>query len=374
MKLVESSLDTDRTKSLKTSAFLCYGPALVGRPRTRSAARIAGVSAAFVLVGVSVATAARPGASLERDVSRLQTRTHRALLDLYALDSRLQAAQARLSTLELDAQRLRDEEALLAQQIDATRRTLAVSQQQLGQNLNVLYKQGDVSTFAVVLGAESLDDALTKLDALSSVAAETRRIVGVTRDARLRLDDLRVSLATRQARVAAALGDARRTTAALASARSERIGFVSRLRSEQRLKTAQIAALQAAAARVVRKANELQTAAVVTAPEPQSDEAPATTPAPVQLAASSGEQTITVNATGYTLRGKTATGIPVGYGVVAVDPSVIPLGTRLTIPGYGEGVAADTGGGVRGTTIDIWFPTPAQARAWGRRTVTITLH
>jgi len=63
-----------------------------------------------------------------------------------------------------------------------------------------------------------------------------------------------------------------------------------------------------------------------------------------------------------------------GWGVVAVDPSVIPLGTRMTIPGYGEGVAADTGSAVRGRMIDLWFPTTAQALAWGRRTVTITLH
>jgi 3D (Asp-Asp-Asp) domain-containing protein len=83
---------------------------------------------------------------------------------------------------------------------------------------------------------------------------------------------------------------------------------------------------------------------------------------------------MTVSATGYSLHGRTATGIPVGWGVVAVDPSVIPLGTRMTIPGYGEGIAADTGSAVLGATIDLWFPTLAQARAWGRRTVTITLH
>ena len=81
-----------------------------------------------------------------------------------------------------------------------------------------------------------------------------------------------------------------------------------------------------------------------------------------------------VSTTGYSLSGRTATGIPVGWGVVAVDPSVIPLGTHLSIPGYGEAVAADTGGAVRGAMIDLWFPTLAQARAWGRRTVTITLH
>ncbi|MDQ5820086.1 MAG: 3D domain-containing protein, partial [Actinomycetota bacterium] len=85
-------------------------------------------------------------------------------------------------------------------------------------------------------------------------------------------------------------------------------------------------------------------------------------------------RTLTVTATGYSIHGRTATGAPTGPGIVAVDPGVIPLGTRMTIPGYGEGVAADTGGAIRGATIDLWFPTVAQARAWGRRTVTITLH
>jgi 3D (Asp-Asp-Asp) domain-containing protein len=84
--------------------------------------------------------------------------------------------------------------------------------------------------------------------------------------------------------------------------------------------------------------------------------------------------TVTVTATGYSLPGHTSTGLPVGFGVVAVDPAVIPLGTRLTIPGYGEGVAADTGSAVTGYAIDLWFPTLADALAWGRRTVTISLH
>ena len=85
-------------------------------------------------------------------------------------------------------------------------------------------------------------------------------------------------------------------------------------------------------------------------------------------------QTLTVTATGYSLPGHTATGLPVGFGIVAVDPAVIPLGTRMTIPGYGEGVAADTGTAISGDAIDLWFPTLADALAWGRRTVTITLH
>jgi 3D (Asp-Asp-Asp) domain-containing protein len=81
-----------------------------------------------------------------------------------------------------------------------------------------------------------------------------------------------------------------------------------------------------------------------------------------------------VSATGYALQGNTASGLPVGWGIVAVDPSVIPLGTHMTIPGYGDAVAADVGGSIVGASIDLWFPTVAQANAWGRRIVTIALH
>jgi uncharacterized protein YabE (DUF348 family)/3D (Asp-Asp-Asp) domain-containing protein len=54
--------------------------------------------------------------------------------------------------------------------------------------------------------------------------------------------------------------------------------------------------------------------------------------------------------------GITATGVRVDRGVVAVDPSVIPLGTRMFIPGYGHGTAADTGGAIRGSVIDLGYP------------------
>lgn len=60
--------------------------------------------------------------------------------------------------------------------------------------------------------------------------------------------------------------------------------------------------------------------------------------------------------TGYDLTGITATGVPAGPGGCAVDPSVIPLGTTITIEGIGRCVANDTGGAVMGATVDIWVP------------------
>ena len=81
-----------------------------------------------------------------------------------------------------------------------------------------------------------------------------------------------------------------------------------------------------------------------------------------------------VDAVAYYLPGKTALGVPVGKGVVAVDPKLIPLGTKLHVPGYGPGLAADIGYAIKGRVIDLWFPTTAKARNWGRRTVTITIY
>ena len=81
-----------------------------------------------------------------------------------------------------------------------------------------------------------------------------------------------------------------------------------------------------------------------------------------------------VDAVAYHLPGKTALGVAVRKGVVAVDPTLIPLGTKLHVPGYGSGLAADVGYAIKGRLIDLWFPSTERARAWGRRSVTITIY
>ena len=87
---------------------------------------------------------------------------------------------------------------------------------------------------------------------------------------------------------------------------------------------------------------------------------------------------LTMNATAYSNdpaenAGYTTTklGTPLRHGVVAVDPKVIPLGTKLYIEGYGYAVAEDTGGAIKGNKIDLCFTDKALVHAFGRRNVKV---
>ena len=96
----------------------------------------------------------------------------------------------------------------------------------------------------------------------------------------------------------------------------------------------------------------------------------------------SDKQEYTMRATAYTAyctgcSGITANGTDLRSNpkqkVIAVDPRVIPLGTKVWVEGYGEAIAADTGGAIKGNKIDVFIPTDGQAMDWGVRTVTVKI-
>jgi cystine transport system substrate-binding protein len=299
---------------------------------------------------------------LRQEESGLAARSHTALLSLYALDSRLARARSELAGLRDRAQALRLERDRVQQQVAIVTGNLEASQRLLGDRLRALYEEGEPDAIAVLLGATSLDDAVTRLDQLERSAREGAQAASDARDGRAKLQGLALELAARIREVQALEARAERTAAALATARAKRLSYLAALTRQRRLTANQIGALDHRARQVVTKSQTLQSQAPP-APAPFSE-----------VSVSDGARTLTVTSTGYSLPGRTAIGLPVGLGIVAVDPAVIPLGTRMSIPGYGEGVAADTGSAVQGLTIDLWFPSLAQALAWGRRTVTISLH
>lgn len=85
-------------------------------------------------------------------------------------------------------------------------------------------------------------------------------------------------------------------------------------------------------------------------------------------------KTVSYRATAYCLRGKTASGRYVRRGIVAADPRVLRLGTRIHMSAgryTGNYLVADTGRKIKGRILDIWVPSCAEARRWGRRSVKV---
>lgn len=116
-----------------------------------------------------------------------------------------------------------------------------------------------------------------------------------------------------------------------------------------------------------------------TAPSTPSTSTPA--PAPAQERKSVSKEII-VEATAYTAycagcSGITATGIDLRSNpnrkVIAVDPRVIPLGSRVYVEGYGEAIAGDTGGAIKGTRVDLFMASQSSALNWGRKTVKLQI-
>jgi 3D (Asp-Asp-Asp) domain-containing protein len=345
----------------------------VGASRQRRAARlaVAGLAALGVLALGGVARADDP-ATLRSDAEALRTenaslavRSHRVLLELYALESRLSRAGQRVAALERQAAELAEREVSARRQLTQARADLAEAERRLEARLRALYIAGEPDPLAVLLGSASLDAVISTFEGLDRTARQDRGIVSQLFQARRTLRAALRDLRARRAELDRSLAGARAARASLTAARAERAGYLASLSRRRDLNSGQIAQLtsQAATASSQTVSSGGGGNTVVSTP-------PAAPPA----APAQGGSVLTVSSTGYCLQGTTATGIPVGWGVVAVDPSVIPLGTRMTVPGYGEGVAADTGSAVVGATIDLWFPSCAQALAWGRRTLTITLH
>jgi 3D (Asp-Asp-Asp) domain-containing protein len=332
-----------------------------GRTATLAACLLTVLAALSVPLasGAGPSGAAAHADALRRENAGLASRARGAVLDLFALDRRLARAGARLESLRNRSRALVREQAATRRQLAVARRVLALAERDLAGRMRALYEAGDVDPLAVVLGARSLDDAVGSLDALSRTADGDRAVIAQTLAARHRLESLVARLAASRSALVRATAEARGTLGALAGARAAQEAYLGRLARTRRLNAVEISQLERQAAAASVAAARLDATGAAADP-------PAGAPA--------GGRTITVLATGYSLTGSTSTGVPAGWGVAAVDPSTIPLGTHMTVPGYGEAVAADTGGGVHGASIDLWFPSQARALAWGRRMISVTLH
>jgi 3D (Asp-Asp-Asp) domain-containing protein len=331
------------------------------------------VAALLLLPALGGANPSQSAASLHALDAQLEAKQRAAVLDLYSLDQQLAGAQAHLGALHAQAADLEAQRRELGHELTVARRGSRIAQRQLGEQLRTLYEQRRPSSIEILLGARSLDQALSEIDNLSTTSAQTSSIIAQVESSRRTLTTVSRGLAARTAALEAATRRAEATEAALAATRTQRSSYIQSLADKRALNDQQISRLVAQARAAAARSALIERSARLSARAPAEASAADVSSPLADEAPPTGGTEMTVSATGYALSGRTATGLPVGWGIAAVDPSVIPLGTHFYVPGYGEAVAADTGGAIYGSTVDLWFPTETQANAWGRRTVTIVL-
>jgi 3D (Asp-Asp-Asp) domain-containing protein len=327
---------------------------------------VAGALATALLPALGGADTA-PG--LRSHAQSLGLTEHGTLLELYALETSLGRAQQRVNELRSRSVELAATERQARRSTSVVRASLAVSRARVAAAVRSLYVDGQADPIAVMLGATSLDQAMDELDTLQRAADGNRRLVADLGRQLDRLHSVERTLAARRAELAESLSAAEGARQALEERVAAKRSYLAGLRRERKLTSARAAALERRA-REAAQVSEQLASAPTTPPETRVDKPLLD----LESLGTPGTRTLVVDAVAYHLPGRTASGLPVGPGVVAVDPAVIPLGTRMYVPGYGSAIAADVGSAVTGTVIDLWFSTTAQARAWGRRTVTITLY
>ncbi|WP_434352131.1 3D domain-containing protein [Trichococcus flocculiformis] len=216
----------------------------------------------------------------------------------------------------------------------------------------------------------------------TALAEELNALKGILSDNQTVLSQVKTEYATEAARLAA--------EEAQAKADAEAVEVAAKAAEEQQVaeSTSDVAVAESASSTTSASVQESAVASSETAPVSQITDssvaavetAPVVTAPTVTEPPASQGKTVTVSATAYSrheagLSNLTATGIDLSINpmVIAVDPSVIPLGSIVSVPGYGIAIAGDTGGAIVGNKIDLHMEDLNAALAFGRQTLTITI-
>lgn len=318
---------------------------------------------AIIITLLAISSAgAQSAEELETRSQELNDQYNQALMDLVAVDSQVGISNAEITSVQQQQQEIQDS-------IEAEKQNVQQMQQHLEERKGVLekrllstYKSDSTGIIEVIMGAEDFSDFLNKVDMVSAIAEDDRNLIESIKDQKQDIEDEIASLQEKQMELENLVTELASAQENLLTAQAQQQAVLGSIQSERDLNAEQQAQLASQAASIEANMNSIQ----------QQSSSPGDSGGGYNPPAGGGSN-ITVTSTAYCLAGTTATGMPVGRGIIAVDPGVIPLGSRVHVSGYGDAIAADTGGSIVGNKIDVWLPC-GEANAWGVRTVTVTIY
>ncbi|WP_329604011.1 3D domain-containing protein [Clostridium hydrogenum] len=258
-------------------------------------------------------------------------------------------------------------------QLKATENKLKDQQYLLQKRVRAMYMNDNSSYLQILLSSKNFSDFLSNVNTITSVMNYDNNIVSNVQTERKNLLNEKESLnsenqklmslkASNESILSNLSSDIKQEKTLLASANEKEKTLI----AKQQAEAAAAAAAKAKAAAIAAQKNSTVASSV------------AVTNVSILAGPASARKTISVVATAYSDNGYTSNGMqttrnPGGYSTIAVDPSVIPINSKVYVQGYGYAIAADTGSAIRGDRIDLYFPTNTECENWGARTVTVTI-
>ena len=390
--------------------------------------------AAALLGGVSVQAYATPTSSLQENKTKY-TELNSKILDLNSkisdLNNQIQNLNKKTEENNLKINETNQEIAQTQQKIDALKKEIDEKQKALGVRLSAMYKsQLDFNPVVFLLGSDSFSEFLSRLNAFSKIITLDDNLINSLLDSKKALDDNINSLNAKEQAIQELQKSTQESIAELNAKKQEQEQSMAEFNAEKtkvygvieqnesglishsvdiinssnpslaQLEQAKsnleaimpqlsIDSVKNQAQQAINNANgainyikqqEAQNSqpanSGATGSGSTSNSGSASGNSSQGSPTSNYKKVLSMQATAYSGGTITAMGLPAvrnpnGISTIAVDPSVIPLGSKVYIPGYGYAIASDTGGAIKGNIIDLFMNSEQACLNWGRRPVTV---
>ncbi|WP_276207826.1 3D domain-containing protein [Virgibacillus sp. YIM 98842] len=355
---------------------------------------------------------------IDEDLSEAESKIAAILAELEALKSEIERIEAERIEYQESADKTEDEIentldeiSLLDEEMEELDRKMEERNEILKKRMSSIQKSGGAITYLeVIFGASSFSDFINRVSAVNKITNSDAALLEQQKEDNLKkqekqmlvfdkLDDLNAFKAEQEemnALMSQQLASSEKQKEELENKKQELDALTDKLEME----SSELASLEGEVKQ--RIAEEKRQAEIAAEKEQRAAETAVTQAAfekPKQpndnkiktaqkeetdkgKQKNSDNKTFTVTATAYTAKcdgcsGVTSTGIDLNNNpdakVIAVDPSVIPLGSTVYVEGYGYATAEDTGGAIKGNKIDVFVPDKQAAAKWGIRTVKVTI-
>lgn len=283
----------------------------------------------------------------------------RALLsDFVALESQLQKNRQELGTLQKKLATTRCELHKIQVSFRDKQEDLKQKKSILRTRVTHIYTESRFIDFDFFLSCKDIATLLSRIDYLNMIAKQDVTLVQKVTSEKEHLEQVEGRMEQEKRSLLTLESNCRAKEAELDKKKDEKAELLNEARAQQSETEESLKDLRNQAVQIGTEMNKLQPPSRGTA-----------------------RGSLRMLATGYcpcsnccgSHTGRTATGLPAGKGVVAVDPKVIPLGTKLYISEYGEAIAGDIGGNIVGNRIDLGFDAHSQTSTWGKRWVVVDI-